>query len=832
MPSKIDCAKKVFESMAGIDFQKNLQKAEERIRKKLEGAPENLKASLGRSMTDDFIQREYKRMLKEEKSKLIENPIEKGWQEVLTKSIEAKKWFGDEARNIMNRAYSSQKALMFSFETKLHKNLKDSGVLDYWNNLGRQTFDGVETRNVMREAEQLAKKDGTPGITKDTNALKVAQIVQNLRTEVLGMKSRVGVDVEEMAGYFIKQAYSARKLLKGGTGGKMAYEAAKKEWVNHLIDRLDVQKTFKGLEDIVDVTNRADLEKYLGEEFGRIESGIHNNELDTPTLVSLARQAQGKKKGDQMRVLHFKNADATADVLGKWSDMNYTDSVQQELVSSARQIELSRYFGSNPAQMFKKVQSLFEQQRQGERPGWKTRVSDSLISLEKVYKELDGSIYQREAPAMAEWGSALRAWQSMMHMGLSVPASIGDVINSASQLNINGAPFMESLGNVVKDTMETMFSIEGKLWDLDRRGTAEHLWVEQNYPFMSMFNRMILQDSQVGGISKALNIYFGLNGMNRWTRAVKTAFQMKLSNIMGQSAEKAFDQLPLRLRTNFERYGIDSKQWDIVRKNVQTDESKMRFITQESIDNANITQAEKDKLHSNFGSMFVDQSAHAVPEPGVLELALMHQGMSTGTVGGEIARLAFQFKGFPIAMISKGYLAQGGGGRTRQEAWMAGARLFTGLTMAGLMSDALFQTATGQNFYDNFVNNPLATLYRGASRGGGTTYLGDLFLTNFSGYGQSLPEVMQGPALSDIEQIAAFAAKTVRGKSTWSDSVKIAEKQLVPNYLFFKQAMDYAILNDFQEWLEPGYLDKLQRRQEELGRGERFLPLNSGLFSP
>jgi hypothetical protein len=231
----------------------------------------------------------------------------------------------------------------------------------------------------------------------------------------------------------------------------------------------------------------------------------------------------------------------------------------------------------------------------------------------------------------------------------------------------------------------------------------------------------------------------------------------------------------------------------------------------------------KDDLRTKFSAYLTDSADTAIPTPGARERAIMNQGLPRGTVGGEAIRLVMQLKGFPITYITKGMSRQFANGG------MVGlAKMMVGTTMMGYLANAMKDVLKGREPQDVFGEDytlNTQTLTRAFVQGGGAGIYGDFLFGEFNRYGQSPLQTFAGPTLGTAEDILKLYAKFRDGDDASAAAVSLAVRNTPFINLFYtKMAMDYLFIYELQEFANPGYLRRMERRMAKDAGQDFYFP--------
>lgn len=216
--------------------------------------------------------------------------------------------------------------------------------------------------------------------------------------------------------------------------------------------------------------------------------------------------------------------------------------------------------------------------------------------------------------------------------------------------------------------------------------------------------------------------------------------------------------------------------------------------------------------------------------PGAAERAIMNQGTQAGTAVGEVFRHVMQFKSFPITMIRRG-LGREVRGTANGKADMRGlAQLMVSTTVFGygamVMKDVL-KGREPREFTGDFENDS-RLLMAAMAQGGGMGIYGDFMFGEFSRYGRSAVSTAVGPTLGQVDDLAELWTRIRTGGDVGANAFRIAMNNTPFINLFYtRAALDYIILYELQEMINPGYLSRMEQRIMRENNQKFFIPPTS-----
>jgi len=250
---------------------------------------------------------------------------------------------------------------------------------------------------------------------------------------------------------------------------------------------------------------------------------------------------------------------------------------------------------------------------------------------------------------------------------------------------------------------------------------------------------------------------------------------------------------------------------------------------------ANLDESARRDAMIRLLGVTLEETDMAVIRPGAQDKFLTGAGMERGTWKGELTRSFFQFKAFPLAMISRHWM-RGMGMETAGGKAAYLASLIVGTTVLGAVSQSINDLLSGKDVrnYNPFKGEHGAKNWMAAFLKGGSLGLYGDFL--FSGATQSN---QAGPIASVLGPVAGLAEEAfkltqgniiqaMQGKDTnfGAELVRFVKGNTPGASLWYaKAALDHLIFHQLQEYFSPGYLATMQRRaQTEFGQSFWWTP--------
>lgn len=695
------------------------------------------------------------------------------------------------------------KALERKWAEGMILDLRKAGVLERFTGSGIiRRRDPAFERDVAVEMSRL--NGGKDGPTGNHEAVKMAEIFNKYGEAARVARNKAGAFIGKRQGYIIAQTHDMAKLRRAG------FDA----WRDWIAPRLD-ESTFVGV---------ADKDAFLRRVYTALASGVHlGREEAMKGDFKFLGPGNLAKRLSQGRVLHFKDAGAWFDYNERFGQGNVYEGVDFNLRRAARDTVVMNTFGVNPEAMFQRV--VEDAMRKAEAAGdlaemdkLKTGTTGKGGFVPGLRDQFRAAIGIDDIPGNPKWAnfhSGVRAWISMTKLGGMVLSSFSDLGARASVMRKNGVNYVEGLSSGVQALMRGRGSDEMK-------EAANLLGVGADGIRGAVLARLSAGDSVPGSLSSMLGHFFRLNGAQWWMDAMSSGLGTMLSHNLTRYLAKPFGEIDARLRQTLGRYGIGEADWAKLQQ-TQTriyDGTAMIFAD----DVADEALAEKLRTY------FIDQTHEGMTMGGAAERAFVTQFGPPGSLSGEVARYAMQFKNFPLTFARRHI-----GGHLKRGDYSGLASLILAMTALGFVSRAVKDIARGREPNVDFATALL--------QGGGLGIYGDFLLGEYDRFGRTLGEAVMGPTVSTVSNWASIFTRIAKGGLEWEgDPGKIGARFLqvavdttpFANLFYTRAALDYLILYQLQEMMDPGSLRRKEQRMKSQNNAEfifrpsRAIPYGGG----
>ena len=668
------------------------------------------------------------------------------------------------------------------------------------------------TRAVAKDKVELANAaiEGRPAkLVGSKEAQAIAKAFYKADETMRMMHVDAGDYVERVPGWLTRRSHNVWKLRAGGG----TVEEQFNRWFDFVFPRLDKDRTFEGEIDPVK------QKEMLLKSFRGLRSGQHFAEHDN----------------DTGRFLHFKDSDAEVDYLYRFGNGDLTEAVSFGIHRGAQRVTLLRSFGPQPEAMFKSwMKEIQDGYAEHSTTGKKWT---GYNASENEFKVLTGEAFVPGSPTLARIGYGIRAAINMASLGMVTLASLGDIPIKAATLRHAGVSYLDGYANGLRDL--TRFHNTGM-----RKLIGLHLNVGIKGELGAHHARFAGEDSIPGFMSRMERGFFKANALSWWTRNKEHGAGMMIANSLAVNADKTFGSLDRMLRNTMTKYGIGEKEWDVIRRGAKhTDEEGDIYITPDAINGIDEAVLKplaeslgltlpryRERLRQQMHEFFSDQLAAVITLGGAREAAVMTWATQPGTALGETARFFMHYKMFPLTFWNR-HLARESG------EWAQGhmrpmIQLIVGTTVAGYLAVSAKEIARGKE--------PMApwdakTFAKAMIAGGAGGIYADLLFAEYQRMTGGGLAAIAGPGIGKVDtMLTAFAMARDAGNKGASDtSLEAAARTFgklginsIPyaNLFYTKAAIDYLIMHQINEWMNPGYLRRVEQRMKKEGHNYLLTP--------
>jgi hypothetical protein len=699
------------------------------------------------------------------------------------------------------------------------------------------------------EALEAAEKQGisytrnTKSSTGIQQAKQVADIIHDLRQEMIERHNLAGGLNDPHASRALHQTHNVHRILRAAKGDT---ERAYALWREEVMPRIDIEKTFDDVPDI---------EVALREKFNQIIAQDKRADVNPVKVGDDGKPVQGRssdptyfirkgslaKRGSKADLVVFKSAADEWAYNQKYGSMSLNDAISSEIMYYGHSTALMENLGPDPEGTFTAIMSSIG------RKNIKDGVNVNARSIKKIepktafdqvmgYLDNPATPNGRKVASIARW---LKLHQAVSKLGYITVSAIADKPIMHFTLTYNGLSQAEAfLANMKVFLPKTK----------DERAFISSIGVAYDFIAGEMNSRWSFGggDIRAGVAHKLQEGMFKVVGMHAWNDAHKGGVAVALMHKLSHYVDGDFAHLPRDIQDRFGQYGINERDWKLLRSAATKGEDGRMYILPENIRKLSIDDIRgveksllaegtktndiirhRNELETKFRTWIIDQANDAVITPGARERIYARMGAKKGTAAGELIGLLNYFRSFPISVTSKvmGRELHGFEGQISRR-MMRATGFLASSAMMGWVSGAVRDILNGKTPKTDWVNEDgspnLGLMMDSLARGGGIGAYTDVLLYEYDNAYRSLAKTAIGPVFGTIADAVTLANRTVVGAANKDQNVPKPHEYLsfakantpFANLPVIKLALDYMLFYRINEALEPGYLRKMERGLE------------------
>lgn len=666
-----------------------------------------------------------------------------------------------------------------------------------------------------------------------------------------------GANIGKAWDYIARQSHDVFKMRQASkaVGGQATRDpdANQKAWMDFIRDKLDQQRTFR------DVAPE-DHDKFLRSVYDALESGVHLTYRGTgtdapPPGLNLSRSLA--KRMSEGRVLFFKDADAWLDYNEKFGATNLRESIFTGLERTAHNTALMRVLGPNPEDNFAKIKrAILNRSAKGGAAARKKAANTRFVDA--YFDEVSGIANVPGSGMFSSFLRITRGIQSMAKLGSAVISAFGDLAFVASTLRFNGLGYTEAWRESLSGAVSGMGPVQ-------RRAFLSELGVALDGLRGAVAHRFDAADALPGKMASLMNLYFKLNGLQWWTDSLRQSAAFSLSHNLARNTSRAYDNLGADLKRTLKTFGITEDIWDVMRARGTVDVEGRQLFTPEAARNIPDSELAKllpegtkptefrlkqlrQEIERKFKAYFSDMAHTAVIGPDARTNALLRGtpfGIKPGTAMAEVFKQITQFKAFPVAVANRTF-GRELYGRSEDfvgfwRALTSGTGAVQGLSHAIVASTALGYLAltTKEMVKGREPRQPedaieaWKLLQASMMQGGGLGIYGDFLFGQHNRFGGGIISTFAGPTAGAVEDLASIYADARDGDPKAAKMLRFAINNTpFQNLFWLRWALDYSVLYNIQEQVNPGSLRRTERRIQREQDQEFFFPPSEFALTP
>lgn len=726
------------------------------------------------------------------------------------------------------QAYSAVARILLGVErsAKGIQNEYLSQMLDTLNGIGSKWMGFVEN-----EADVQDFVREVYGVKTGNDRARAAAEAWTQTSEAMRSRAiRAGAQIGKINYGYVPQSHDWWKLRKMG----------RDEWIQKVKPLLD-RSRYKA-DSGLPMTN-GEIEDFLAAAWDDIVTSGNTDKalFEIQKKVPVENKIYAGYKKYPTRELHFKGADAYLEYERQFGQGSLTSTLIGHVAKMSHDIAIMEGMGPRADATFEFMKNIAQgaaENARSEETRWRllTKYSDwqglTDASIDDMWAVLAGrtgtAAVNRQG--VAEFMSGWRNLEVAGKLGKAFISSFSDIPSYFVATGFNRMDFGRGL--------RFFFAAYGSDW---RDYAARAGLIADS--LTSDFNRWANDNIGQGWTSKMANATMKASFLTAFTDATRRAFGLNMMASMAKLIEKDWSSLDSYDRARLENAGISERDWQLFRLAGTEEHRGIKFLTIKQLkalkpdESMGILQNEIDALPGKLLGLIVSEGEMASLGPDLVTRAESTRGLQRGTAAGEIWRMVYLFKSFPIAMMEKHWrraqFLNRHGTMVDQLGYAAGILVAT--TVFGTISLQAQNLLNGKDLQDTSSRE---FWLEAMAKGGGLGFLGDWLanglsenarygaisgLANFLG-----PQV--GTAVEGYDLVTSGIQSLGYDKETkpLAKTVKLVRSHApFINMWYTSSAIDRAFMNELQDWMSPGYIERMERRMRRGTGQEYWLPPDS-----
>ena len=550
-----------------------------------------------------------------------------------------------------------------------------------------------------------------------------------------------------------------------------------------------------------------------------------------PTRQGFGNGALANQRAEH-RFLVFRNADTWLEyqrLYGGGGDA--FGSMMGHINMMAKDISAMEVLGPNPDGTVEWLKQAIRKEAMNLASGKPSRLagtSENALSkanaaekrVDALWGALRGSL---ETPVNGRWAAGLAAGRSLITasvLGSAALSSVSDLGTAFIARKFAGIGGRGTFADIAKAVMPAT----------RREAVASGLILDSAMHVFHAQARYIGTIDGPGWSSYLADRVLTYSGLTPWSQAGRHAFGLAFMRTAAEQSDNAFEKLPDAFRNVMERYGINARDWDLIRKMPGHDLGQGTMILRPQEIDARVNP----KLAEKYLEMIQAETEYAIPSGSHRSKVMLMDENRPGTFVGEVLRSFAQFKSFgTVFLVLHGRRVHGLlQGQGKMAAASYAASLLISTTLLGGVAMQLKQLAQGRDPQDMADAG-----FWGAAllQGGGLGIYGDFLFSNVNRYGGGFSTTLAGPLIGRANDIwnltggnmiqLASGEKTHFGR----EAVKFLRSNVPGSTLWYTRlAWERILMDKLQFLVDPEANKAFKARQKffqkEFGQGFWWAP--------
>ena len=438
---------------------------------------------------------------------------------------------------------------------------------------------------------------------------ELSNVIEMLRKRF----NAAGGSIRRLEDYGVYHSHSRKRISAVGEA----------QWIERILPLLDHARTFtkENGEPFTEQGKRALL--------SYIYRGVVNQSdfVKVDGRASMTSYKEMSKFHQEMRKLHFKDGDSFVSYHKEFGEGTLYESIMAGIHGRVIEVAALEHLGPDPDGLMATILNNAVDEH-----GMGKLQRDKILA---AWYHVNGAASSPHYQILADAGRGMRSINLASNMGMAILAAITDEFTSI----ITAAGHNIPMWKILSGHLEELASLS----PAERNIRATRLGWGADYAISLMPTTSRFGDIYGAGfLSKLAEIAIRAQGLQKWTVAIRRAYQQGMTNRYAQQAHLGFDALEDGLRRQLKAKGISSGMWDSIRQSMYLEDGRFELF--------DIAMISDQEARAHWMSFVFDETARAVPSPGTETARIVSGTHKTGTMAGEGRRSAGQFMTYPISV--------------------------------------------------------------------------------------------------------------------------------------------------------------------------------------
>lgn len=647
---------------------------------------------------------------------------------------------------------------------------------------------------------------------------RASDALHQVMTSMKERYNRAGGQIGTLDNYDMPHSWSLSKTLKAG----------QQAFTDTMLPLMDRQRY---VDEAGRPFNDQQMREFLGEAWKTIATD-GANKLDGTPRVGGGIKAN---RHNQERQIHFKDGASTVKALDAFSDKGFLEALQGHVRQMARDTGLIEQFGANPDLLIKAKLDKYASELANADPESYNHSKKDIDDVTRTYNYLAGNSH--DIPVNDTFAGTMATIRNYISGVLTASSGITRLTDNGT---LYPTAYMSGLSPLKVFKNQLLHFTSGDQREMARR---MGLMLQTQMDTMNRFSAENLGKTWSKQFS-AVMLRASLH--NLIAEANQNAFSVTAFDALGKLTRSVDNIADLSEKDGrfLRASGVDQRAWDVWKMaDLDSARGNHTLLTADNIyripdadlqgkfPGENPTRLKEMAATALLGSVRSEE-ANAVMEPGAHEHAQMDRlrGGSAGTVAGELMRSMLMFKSYPLAIFN----------RQLAGAWSR----YEGMGRIGYLSSMIAAT-TVMGAVANWIKDIVAgrdprsidpstaigkkNLLAAIAKGGGLGVYGDFIFDDQNSYGASLGAMALGPVGERVAQAADLTlgyAKDRYAHPEKAQEIDQREQEKAAQFIkgnfpgmnawYAKAVLDHMIFQNVNEYIAPGYNDRIKARSQKL----------------